>query len=61
MHADILSCRYKDKDSAEKHTKEEHFANFFKTVQAEELGSGPPYIATTKSVAGFDSDRKLLN
>ena len=52
--------RYKDKDSADKHTKEEHFKKFFAAVQAEGLGAGPPYIATTKSFAGFDSDRKLV-
>lgn len=52
-------CSYKDNASADKHTKTDHFTNFFATFQQEDLGTGKPYIATTKSFGGFDLDHKL--
>ena len=51
---------YKDAASADKHTKEPHFQELFATATNEQLLSKPPYIAKTKFVTGFDSDRKLM-
>ena len=54
------SIRYKDKESADKHTKTEHFQELFKTFEKEGIMAKPPYLAQTSSKHGFDLDHKLI-
>jgi quinol monooxygenase YgiN len=52
--------RYENKAAAEKHPTEAHFKETFAKFDAEGVLAKPAYIAHTKSVAGFDSNRSLL-
>ncbi|KAH9845345.1 Dimeric alpha+beta barrel like protein [Teratosphaeria destructans] len=57
----VMIETYKDKDAATKHTKEPHFKELFGTFEKEGLMRQPPYLAQTKSKAGFERDRKLFS
>lgn len=52
--------RYKDEGAADKHTQTEHFKALFAKFDKEGLMAKAPYLAKTRSVAGFDLDRKLI-
>jgi quinol monooxygenase YgiN len=56
----ILRYRYKSKDAAKKHGGEPHFKELFAAFEKEGLFAKPAYIAMSKSVEGFDSNRSLL-
>ncbi|EME39609.1 hypothetical protein DOTSEDRAFT_159992 [Dothistroma septosporum NZE10] len=56
----VMIETYKDKDSADKHTTEPHFKKLFATFDEEGLMANPPYLAQTKSISGFDLDRKFI-
>ncbi|CAK3845716.1 Hypothetical predicted protein [Lecanosticta acicola] len=57
----VMIETYKDKASAEKHTTEPHFKQLFATFDEEGLMAKPPYLAQTKSISGFDLDRKFIS
>lgn len=52
--------RYKSKALAEQHTQTENFRALTEAAQKEELLAKPPVIVFTKTVGGYDWDRKLL-
>jgi quinol monooxygenase YgiN len=56
----VLQYRYKSKDAAQKHTGEPHFKELFGAFEKEGILAKPAYIAMSKSVEGFDSNRSLL-
>lgn len=56
----VMIETYKDKASADKHTPEEHFNALFAAFEKEGLMGKAPYLAQTKSISGFDLDRKFI-
>ncbi|SPO03570.1 uncharacterized protein DNG_06253 [Cephalotrichum gorgonifer] len=50
---------YESKEAAGRHTKEPHFAEFFKALADEGVLAKPPVLWHTKSLGGFELDRKL--
>lgn len=54
------SCRYKDKESADKHTTEPHFKEIFAALEKESVLGKAPFLAKTQTKSGFDVDRNLV-
>ena len=52
--------RYKSKEASEQHTQEQHFKDVFAAMDGEKLMAKPPYLAFTRTKAGFDLDRSFV-
>ncbi|KPI44904.1 uncharacterized protein AB675_2368 [Cyphellophora attinorum] len=51
---------YSSKDDADRHLRSENFQILLKAAQEEELMAKHPQIVFTKTFAGYDLDRKLV-
>ncbi|KAK5106632.1 hypothetical protein LTS08_000753 [Lithohypha guttulata] len=58
----VLVETYEDRDSIDRHTQEDHFKEMSKAFSEEDGGllAKKPYIAFTRSVAGFEFGRELI-
>ncbi|KAI5358509.1 hypothetical protein Slin15195_G109570 [Septoria linicola] len=56
----VMIETYKSKDGADQHTATDYFKELFGTFEKEGIMAKAPYLAITKSVQGFDTDRKLI-
>lgn len=54
------SLRYTSKEGATAHTKTENFKVLMESCEKENVMSKPPYLVFTKTVGGFDWDRKKV-
>ncbi|KAF1824243.1 uncharacterized protein K489DRAFT_177955 [Dissoconium aciculare CBS 342.82] len=56
----IMIETYRTQEDAKKHGDEPHFKELFGAFEKEGIFAKPAYIALSKGVEGFDSNRSLL-